>query len=348
LRANFYKYQLNFKQPAGTSRGVLHSKDTYFIVIEDDERMGIGECNLFKGLSSDDVPEYESKLQWVCEHIALGLNFFYTELVTYPSILFGVEQAFLNLQHGLDFMYFPSEFTEGKTSIPINGLVWMGDYDFMKQQIVQKIESGYNTIKLKVGAIDFEKEIDLLRFIRKNFSKDTITIRLDANGAFTEKEVMTKLQTLAKYDIHSIEQPVKTGQWQLMQTLCKQTPIPIALDEELIGIHHFKDKTALLSQIQPQFIILKPALHGGFKGCEEWISIAKNHKIGWWITSALESNLGLNAIAQFTYQLGISVPQGLGTGGLYTNNFESPLFIEKGNLLFNTSFTNTSLYQQIQ
>jgi L-alanine-DL-glutamate epimerase-like enolase superfamily enzyme len=239
---------------------------------------------------------------------------------------------FLSLQSKTPFELFPSEFTEGKKNMLINGLVWMGEEHFMKAQIEEKLAQGFSCIKLKIGAIDFEKELGLLRFIRQNFDAKTIEIRVDANGAFDLNEALSKLNQLTEFELHSIEQPIKANQIQEMKRLCQQTPFPIALDEELIGVFGIEKKRKLLEEIQPQYIILKPSLVGGFKGTLEWISIAKSLNIGWWITSALESNIGLNAITQFTYTLENPMPQGLGTGGLYTNNFDCPLEIENGNI----------------
>ncbi|MGB7786581.1 MAG: o-succinylbenzoate synthase, partial [Salinimicrobium sp.] len=228
----------------------------------------------------------------------------------------------------------PSEFTRGNKAIPINGLVWMGEERFMKEQIIQKIEQGFSCIKLKIGAIDFETEIGLLKYIRKEFSSEEIEIRVDANGAFSASEAMEKLKKLSELELHSIEQPVKQGQWELMAQLCEKTPLPIALDEELIGITGVTKKQELLQTIKPQYLIFKPSLIGGFRGTDEWISLAEKQKTGWWITSALESNVGLNAIAQYTFSTNNPMPQGLGTGGLYTNNFEAPLEVEKGHLWY--------------
>jgi len=233
------------------------------------------------------------------------------------------------------FELFPSEFTKGEKSIPINGLVWMGTKEFMKIQIKEKISSGFSCIKMKIGAIDFDTELELLTSIRKEFSSKDIELRVDANGAFTPKEALEKLKHLSALEIHSIEQPIKQGQFEEMALLCEQTPLPIALDEELIGVFSETKKEEILQIIQPQFIILKPSLIGGFQGSTEWIEKAIKYNVSWWITSALESNVGLNAIAQFTYTLQNKMPQGLGTGGLYANNFEAPLEIEKGNLHYN-------------
>ncbi len=335
MRASYKKYTLNFKQPSGTSRGVLRTKETYFLLLEEDDKKGVGECGLFKGLSIDDRPDYEEKLQWVCENIHLGKEKILDEVYDLPSIQFGVEQAFLSLQSTNQFELFPSAFTEGKDSIPINGLIWMGTEAFMKQQIKEKLKAGFTAIKLKIGAIDFETELALLRSIRNEYTSQEIELRVDANGAFDTKNALEKLKRLSDLDLHSIEQPIKPNQWQEMSVLCAKTPLPIALDEELIGIFSFEDKERLIKTIKPQYIILKPSLIGGFRGSDDWIDIAKRHNVGWWITSALESNIGLNAIAQFAYALNVKKPQGLGTGGLFTNNFDSPLFVEKGLLHYN-------------
>ncbi|MCR5862474.1 o-succinylbenzoate synthase [Flavobacterium sp. J372] len=335
MRARYTKYILNFKRPSGTSRGVMTQKETFFIFLDENGKQGIGECGLLRGLSFDDRPDYEQKLQWVCDNIHLGEAALWEALTEFPSIQFGVETAFRSLASEDNFEVFLSEFTKGKASIPINGLVWMGDEGYMKQQIEEKLDQGFNCIKLKIGAIDFEKEIGLLRFIRSNFSAEEIEIRVDANGAFTSYEALYKLKELSEYHIHSIEQPIKNGQHDSMSDLCKLTSLPIALDEELIGVLSYSDKENLLRKIQPQYIILKPSLVGGFRGCDEWIALAEQYNIGWWITSALESNIGLNAIAQYTFTKNNPMPQGLGTGSLYTNNFDSPLEVKNGMLHYN-------------
>lgn len=334
MKATYHKYILNFKRPSGTSRGVLTNKETWFIIIEADGKKGIGECGILRGLSVDDRPDYEEKLKWTCENIHLGEEKLWEELMGFPSVQFGMEMAFRSLKSQNPFILFPSDFTESKKSIPINGLVWMGDKEFMKAQIEEKIAQGFTCIKLKIGAIDFDKELDLLRFIRANFDENTIEIRVDANGAFDKNEALYKLNQLAGFKIHSIEQPIQKNNTDTMSVLCKSTPIPIALDEELIGVFTYEDKRELLQKIRPQYIILKPSFIGGFRGVSEWISIAEELNIGWWITSALESNIGLNAIAQFTFQLQNPMPQGLGTGGLYTNNFDCPLTVLDGQLWY--------------
>ncbi|WP_289012931.1 o-succinylbenzoate synthase [uncultured Capnocytophaga sp.] len=329
------KHILNFKRPSGTSRGVLTSKETFFLVIEQEDKKGIGECNLFRGLSADDVPDYESKLQWVEQHLHLGEKALLEELKTFPSIQFGVEQAFRSVAAPQWYELFPSNFTKGKDAIPINGLIWMGSPDFMKTQIKEKLAQGFRCIKMKIGAIDFEEEYRILKALRNEFSASDIEIRVDANGAFQATEALRYLERLATLQLHSIEQPIRAGQWEAMAELCEQTPLPIALDEELIGIFTREEKQRILREIQPQYIILKPSLIGGYRGSEEWITLAETLGIGWWVTSALESNIGLNAIAQWTYTLHSPMPQGLGTGTLYTNNIPFPLYVENGHLGFN-------------
>jgi o-succinylbenzoate synthase len=335
IQAIYRKYNLNFKNPSGTSRGILRTKETWFIILDENGKTGIGETGLFRGLSIDDVANYELKLSWVCQNINLSLNALLKECFEYPSIQFGLEQAFLSLISKNRFELFPSQFTKGEQSIPINGLVWMGEKEFMKNQIKEKLTSGFSCIKMKIGAIDFETEIELLKSIRKEFSSKEIELRVDANGAFNPKNALDKLQRLSALEIHSIEQPIKQGQIYEMAELCSKTPLPIALDEELIGMFSDEEKQQLLATIKPQYIILKPSLIGGFAGSKEWIKLANQNKCDWWITSALESNIGLSAIAQFTYTLQSSLPQGLGTGSLFTNNFISPLEVKNGTLQYN-------------
>jgi len=337
MKATYHKYLLNFKQPSGTSRGVLTTKETWYIILQQNGKTGVGECGILRGLSADDRPDYEERLQWTCANIHLGKDVLWEALLEFPSIQFGVEMAFLSLESQTPFMLFPSDFTENKKSIPINGLVWMGDEGFMKRQIETKIAEGFRCIKLKIGAIDFEKELDLLRFIRANFNEEAIEIRVDANGAFDSNEALVKLNQLAGFKLHSIEQPIQKNNTDMMSALCKSTPIPIALDEELIGVFSVADKEALLQKVRPQYIILKPSFIGGFRGTLEWIALAEQYHIGWWITSALESNVGLNAIAQFTFLQNNPMPQGLGTGGLYTNNFDCPLVVSEGQLWYDTA-----------
>ena len=334
MKATYHKYILDFKRPSGTSRGVLKQKETWFIVLSDNNKKGIGECGILRTLSIDDRPDYEDKLKWVCDNIHLGLDQLLEEIREFPSIQFGLEIAFASLESEHPFLLFPSDFTEGRQNIPINGLIWMGDKEFMETQINEKLHTGFDCIKMKIGAIDFETELELLSFIRSKYTPDVIELRVDANGAFSPEEAMHKLERLSALELHSIEQPIRQGQYEEMKRLCKTTPLPIALDEELIGIFDVTEKQKLLQTIQPQYIILKPSLIGGFKGTNEWIQIAESLGIGWWITSALESNIGLNAIAQYTFTLKSKMPQGLGTGSLFTNNFEAPLRVVNGELKY--------------
>jgi o-succinylbenzoate synthase len=313
---------------------VLTDKETWFILLEENGKKGIGECGILRGLSADDRPDYEEKLKWACDNIHLGEQKVWEQLIEFPSIQFGIEMAFRSLKSENPFVLFPSKFTAGEKSILINGLVWMGDEVFMKQQIEEKIAQGFTCIKLKIGAIDFDKELELLRFIRQNFDEKTIEIRVDANGAFNENEALYKINQITGFKLHSIEQPIQKNHTDTMSVLCKSTNLPIALDEELIGVFSLAEKEQLLQKIRPQYIILKPSFVGGFRGTLEWISIAKKMNIGWWITSALESNVGLNALAQFTYLQNNPMPQGLGTGSLYTNNFDCPLEVSQGQLWY--------------
>lgn len=337
MKASYQKYLLEFKRPSGTSRGIMTEKETWFIILEENGKKGIGECGILRGLSADDREDYEEKLKWTCDNIHLGETELWNSLLEFPSIQFGLEMAFLSLKSENPFILFPSDFTKNTASIPINGLVWMGEADFMKQQIEEKLADGFNCIKLKIGAIDFNKELELLQFIRSHFSPEEIEIRVDANGAFSSIEALNKLNQLNQFQLHSIEQPIKKGQIEKMAQLCKQTPFSIALDEELIGVFLFEEKEKLLQEIQPQYIILKPSFVGGFRGTQEWITLAEKYNIGWWITSALESNIGLNAIAQWTFTLKSDMPQGLGTGALYTNNIDCPLEVKNGQLWYNFS-----------
>lgn len=332
MRASYQKYILNFKQASGTSRGILKTKETWFLILNSEGKSGIGECGIFRGLSVDDRPDYEGKLKWVCDNIHLKFDFLLNELIEFPSIQFGLEMAFKSFESKDPFELFPSKFTQNEDSIAINGLVWMGSETFMKAQIAEKIASGFTCIKMKIGAIDFQTELDLLKSIRKEFSSKDIELRVDANGAFSASEALEKLKVLSDLDLHSIEQPIKQGQIQEMANLCAETPLPIALDEELIGVFSVTEKENLLRTIKPQYIILKPSLIGGWAGSNSWIDISKKNNIGWWITSALESNVGLNAIAQYTYCKQNKLPQGLGTGGLFTNNFDCPLQVKNGSL----------------
>lgn len=338
MKAYFKKYQLQFKSPARTSRDVMHFKKGYYLFITDGNKTGVGECSFIEGLSVDDLPNYESALKDLCSHIESGDDSYIPELINFPSIQFGFETAIHDFETGGKRIFVDNSFTSGNQGIPINGLVWMGDKNFMMQQIIEKISAGFRCIKLKVGAIDFEQEIELLKFVRQHFSSSQIEIRLDANGAFDRFDVFEKMKRLSDFDIHSIEQPVRAGQPELMEEVCNNPAIPVALDEELILLTKH-ERFNMLPIIRPQYIILKPSLLGGFEICNSWIDEAEEWNIGWWYTSALESNIGLNAIAQFVSTYSPSHTQGLGTGGLYTNNIDSPLYISNGELLFNPENT---------
>ena len=324
---------LQFKFPAGTSRGVLLHKPSSFLLLEKDGFRGIGECSTIPNLSIDPVETYSEKLEEVCRMLNEGVDPGFIDLSLFPSIAFGLETALLDLKAKGSKCLFPSAFTQGETGIPINGLVWMGDKDFMQKQIREKIAAGYHCIKLKVGALDFETELDIISGIRQQFSPEDIELRLDANGGFTPTDALEKLEKLAAFHIHSIEQPIRQKQLEAMATICQQSPIPIVLDEELIGVKS-ADKEFILEKIKSAYIILKPSLVGGFRQSEEWIRLAEKHNIAWWITSALEANIGLNAIAQWTFTLNSALPQGLGTGQLYHNNIPSPLAIENAKLYY--------------
>lgn len=332
MKAEYFKHLLQFKRPSGTSRGVLLDKETYILEIEENGKKGVGECALFRGLSSDDVPDYEEKLQWLIENINQPCDVLKKELKDFSSIWIGYEQAVLNLKHGKN-LYFPSEFTDGKDSIVTNGLIWMGDVSFMEEQIAEKLALGFKCIKLKIG-VDWPSEHEILKKLRQKYPAEILELRVDANGGFSAENVGVVLQQLADLQIHSIEQPIKAGNIDVMAKLCAETPVAIALDEELIGINDFEEKENLLLKINPQYIILKPSLVGGFSGTDEWIALAEKNKIGWWITSALESNIGLNAIAQYTYLQKNKMPQGLGTGGLFVNNFDANLEMKGERLWF--------------
>ncbi|NVK29331.1 MAG: o-succinylbenzoate synthase [Flavobacteriia bacterium] len=333
MKARWIKHELIFKQPAGTSRGVLKTKETYYIIAREEGKYGVGECGLLKGLSPDDVPEYEEKLDEVCKYINKGMKYWYPRLAEFPSIQFGLEQATRDVFTAEPLSLFDTFYSRGEEGQAINGLIWMGDEDFMRKQVDEKIEAGFRCLKMKIGAIDWETERGILKSIRERYSASELELRVDANGAFQPQDTPAVLDQLKKLDIHSIEQPIKAGQWDAMAKLCESTPVPIALDEELIGVHDYVQRQELLDTIKPQYIILKPSFIGGWIGSRDWINRAEKAGIGWWVTSALESNVGLNAIAEWTSTLGNEMPQGLGTGSLYTNNIEGPLYIYKGHLV---------------
>lgn len=350
VKVEYVRHTLDFRFDAGTSRGVLKSKDSFFIRVVSDSfpgSVGYGEAGPLSKLSIDDRSDFEEKLRETCEKVSRLLIprseneilDFLKKIIPdgFPSIRFALEVALLDLIHGGKRKILANNFFENNAPIAINGLIWMGDKDFMLEQIQQKLEQAYGCIKIKIGSIDFDQECALLSFIRERFTSKEITVRVDANGAFSKEEALAKLQRLAKFDLHSIEQPIRQGQWEEMKHLCASSPIPIALDEELIGVSSLRDKTCLLQTIQPQFIILKPTLVGGIGATREWISLAEQMNIGWWMTSALESNIGLSAIAQLTASYEPELPQGLGTGQLYHNNIDSPLTIDNGRIFYDRS-----------
>lgn len=334
---------LHFKQPAGTSRGVYTTHRSYYVTIEKDGVKGVGECSILPDLSCDAMPwpRYEAVLRKTCELVEQMGGIPYEMLRPYPSILFGLETAFAQVDaHGSTALS-DTPFARGEEGIPINGLVWMGSFEEMYARLEEKLQQGFHCVKLKIGAIDFSRELELVRHIREHFSKEQIELRVDANGGFTPENAMERLNKLARYDIHSIEQPVKQHQWKEMAFLCKESPSPIALDEELIGVNLPEQKARLLDTIHPAYIVLKPSLHGGMMGCREWIRLANERGIGSWITSALESNVGLNAIAHFcaeVYGPHITMPQGLGTGMLYSDNIDRPLKIIGDKLWYSKNF----------
>ena len=342
MKIEIQKYKLDFRFEAGTSRGVMTSKNSYFLKLYDQDNpqvFGIGECSPLVGLS----PDLEGNLQEVFQHCITSISridHIKTDEIndiipeTYPALKFALETAILDLKKGGTRVLFENEFTNSTMAIPVNGLVWMGNRDLMRHRIKNKLDEGFDTIKIKVGAINIEDEIALLKYIRNQFSSGQITIRLDANGAFHANDALGVLDRFSKYDIHSIEQPIMAGDWKEMEKICDQSPIPIALDEEIIGIYKKKLRKQLLKSIKPAYIIIKPTLLGGFQQSKDWIELAKDRSIGWWMTSALESNIGLNAISQFTINYPISLPHGLGTGQLFHNNIPSPLRIKDGYLLY--------------
>jgi len=334
-------YRLRFKKPAGTSRGTYKDHQIWYVVFQDDEdptHFGIGECAPLYDLSPDFDAGYVDRLATFCRITEKEQRINTDLLRDHPSILFGLETA-LRHYHQRSWQLWETPFSRGAEGITINGLIWMGDYPSMLQQIESALARGFHCVKLKIGAIDFERELALLRFIRSRYSAKDVELRVDANGAFSSRDAAEKLQRLAELEIHSIEQPIRAGQWQEMARLCASSLLPVALDEELIGIGDPEEKRRLLETIRPHYIILKPSLHGGISGCSEWISLAEAMHIGWWITSALESNIGLNSIAQWCATLGNTLPQGLGTGTLYTNNIPIPLEIKGERLWFNPEGT---------
>lgn len=337
MKCYFKKYTLQFKNPGGTSRGVLTTKTSYFIFLETIEKIAIGECNRFTNLAFDDRINYEEKLAEICQRLPNEKENILEDLKDWPSIYFGVEMLLKDWNNGGQRILFPNVIGKEGFSIPSNGLIWMGSTDFMFEQIKIKLKEGYTSIKLKIGAVDFNKELELLAFIRKQFSEDEVELRVDANGAFNIHEAKEKIKQLSDYRINYIEQPIKAGQWQEMAALTENTPIKIALDEELIGIIDDEQQQQLINTIQPQLLILKPALIGGFEGSTRWKKLIEQQGGSWVITSALESNIGLNAIAQYTALGYTNYAQGLGTGQLFTNNFPSPYTVDSKGLHYHTN-----------
>lgn len=334
MKISIQERVLHFKQPAGTSRGIYTERKSWFVQLTEGEHKGLGECAPLPDLSCDARPDYAAVLRAFCDRIEQTGAIDYEAMRDYPSMLFGLETAFLSLrasrEHNNPALLFDTPFSRGEQGIPINGLVWMGTYEEMLARMEEKLAQGFSCVKLKVGAIDFENELHLVRRIRERFSRHEVQLRLDANGGFKYPQALYQLELLSQYAIHSIEQPIKAKQWAFMAELCRESPLPIALDEELIGVNDPSAKRQMLRIIKPSYIVLKPSLHGGMAGCREWIEIARDEGIGSWITSALESNVGLNAIAQFcssVYGPGITMPQGLGTGQLFTDNIPMPLEI---------------------
>ncbi len=335
IKINLSERTLHFKQPAGTSRGVYTDRRIWLVTMTDGEHTGTGECAPLPKLSCDDIPNYAEVLARFCHEVEQTGTIPFDRLRDYPSMLFGLETAWQSLHARPSTLLYDTPFSRGEQGIPINGLVWMGTYEEMEQRVEEKLRQGFLCVKLKIGAIDFDAELSLVRKIRERFGPRDVELRVDANGAFPFDEALYKLELLSQYALHSIEQPIKPGQWANMAELCRESPLPIALDEELIGVNDPGQKRQMLNIIKPRYIILKPSLHGGMMGCREWIETARDMQIGSWITSALESNVGLNAIAQFcssVYGPDIRMPQGLGTGQLFTDNIPMPLEIRDAKL----------------
>lgn len=338
MKLEWFRHRLQFKRPSGTSRGTLHHKDSYFLYLrKGDDRVAWGEAAHLPGLSPEHQPDLEDKLKALPTEIEfVDLAALKSDYAEFPSLSMALEMLSLEYR-GKNHVLFATPFTDGQVGQAINGLIWMGDISYMRAQAKTKLEQGFRVLKLKIGALDFEKELQLLSELRRSHPASELEIRVDANGAFRPDEALKKLEQLAALELHSIEQPIKPGQWQTMRQLCRNSPLPVALDEELIGLNAANQKADLLAAIEPQYLILKPSLIGGFAAAEEWIALAKERGIGYWVTSALESNLGLNAIAQWNATLHNPLPSGLGTGGLYENNIESPLEIKAGQIFYRPS-----------
>jgi o-succinylbenzoate synthase len=342
MKAYFQKRIFKFKNPAGTSRGILHEKPSWYIYLYDEQKpeiKGIGECSIIPGLSLDDKSNLEDKITRICTKINKEDYDFNRVLHDYPALNFALETAFHDFQAGGTKILHPSKFTEGKEGIPINGLIWMGNFESMSEQVEAKLKNGFKCIKIKIGAINIDEELMILRNLRSRFSANDLELRVDANGAFTYNEANFILQRLAKHEIHSIEQPIMPSQLEDLAKLCENSPVPIALDEELMGKYPYNIKRKLIDLVRPQYLVLKPSMLGGVKEATDWINIANDFDIGWWVTSALESNIGLNAIAQWAYSMEAEMPQGLGTGSLFEQNVDSPLTIQ-GDKIFYSSNKN--------
>ena len=340
VSASYKKYTLRFKKPAGTSRGALRRKTVFFIRLADrrrPERIGIGECASWPGLSIDDRSDFEERLADVCDRLNRGASPAELELAEFPALTFGLEMAWRDWQRGGIRQLFENEFSAGRRPIPIHCLIWMGAPAEMLRQVHHKVSQGHTCLKLKVGALDFGAECALLAEIRRHYPPERIELRLDANGAFTPAVALERLEALAQFHIHSIEQPLKPGQGPALAALCANSPVKVALDEELIGISSRPQRSELLAEIKPDYLVLKPALLGGLAAAEEWIRLAEEAGIGWWINSALESNIGLNALSQWTSSLNPATAQGLGTGQLYANNIPSPIKPVRGSLVYDTT-----------
>jgi o-succinylbenzoate synthase len=335
MKASIKKLELKFITPGKTSRGILYSKPSWFFILKDKGITSIGECSVIPGLNPEYEENYEKKIFEVADQINQGDIPSLNQLCAFPSIRFGLETALINQSQEKAGILFPSPFTRGEKGININGLIWMGSKREMKSRIGEKLKSGFKVLKLKVGALDFGEELSLLKSIRNEYPPSDLEIRLDANGAFRADEALTKLEQLSEFHIHSLEQPIKAGQWETMAKICSKSPVPVALDEELIGIYTLPEKKKLIETISPSYIILKPGLLGGFEASQQWINIVAENQIGWWVTSALESNVGLNAIAQWTFTLNPTTVQGLGTGQVFSNNIGSPLDLKGPHLWYN-------------
>lgn len=339
MRLQFCPYVLKFKEPGGTSRGVMTEKITCLLRMFDEkepERFAVGEAGIFPGLSPEADDRFFYKLMELQANVRIGKA---TDLTRFPSLQSGFEQVIRDYASGCRGIYYESPFVHGISGIEINGLVWMGTPEEMKRRIDEKLSAGFKCIKLKIGAIDWRSEVEMIEYIRERYDKKQVEIRVDANGGFDMDQAIPRLKRLADLGVHSIEQPIKQGNPMLMRFLCDVSPLPIALDEELIGKYTLDEKTRMLDEIHPAYIVLKPSLTGGFSGAREWIELAEERNIGWWVTSALESNIGLNALAQWTATLHTKMAQGLGTGGVFTNNFTTPLFLEEDTLMYDTDIT---------